>query len=123
MPASMKKKLIWQRKQSLVREIWSAQAPKDMFVTGRPRPTGLAGWHLFENCQVCRSAKYWRGELLSHFRPLLAMAEWDFSIRPAPLPFGKNRQKWPTNRPPGNPAGRTPKVMSPAGMSKVMSAG
>jgi hypothetical protein len=27
-----------------------------MFVSGRPRPTGLAGRHLFENCQVCRSA-------------------------------------------------------------------
>jgi hypothetical protein len=61
---------IWShKKQSLVREISSAQAPKDMFVTGRPRPwicyfssssmprpTGLAGRHLFENCQVCRKA-------------------------------------------------------------------
>jgi hypothetical protein len=34
----------------------SAQAPKDMLVTGRPRPTGLAGRQLFENCQVCQSA-------------------------------------------------------------------
>jgi hypothetical protein len=33
------------------------------------------------------------------------MAEWDFSIRPAALPLGQNRQKWPTNRPPGKPGG------------------
>jgi hypothetical protein len=26
-----------------------------------------------------------------------------FSIRPAAFPLGQNRQKWPTNRPPGNP--------------------
>jgi hypothetical protein len=26
-----------------------------------------------------------------------------FSIRPAALPLGQNRQKWPTNLPPGNP--------------------
>jgi hypothetical protein len=41
---------------------------------------------------------------LGHFRPLLAMAEWDFSIQQAALPLGKNWRKWPTNRPPGNPA-------------------
>jgi hypothetical protein len=40
---------------------------------------------------------------LGPFGSLLAMAEWDFSIRPAAFPLGKNRQKWPTNRPPGNP--------------------
>jgi hypothetical protein len=44
------------KKQSLVREILSAKAPKDMLATGRPSPTGLAGRQLFENCQVCRSA-------------------------------------------------------------------
>jgi hypothetical protein len=27
-----------------------------MLVTARPRPTGLAGRQLFENCQVCWSA-------------------------------------------------------------------
>jgi hypothetical protein len=44
------------KKTVIVREILSAQAPKDMLVTGRPRPTGLAGRQLFENCQVCQSA-------------------------------------------------------------------
>jgi hypothetical protein len=54
---------------------------------------------------------------LGHFRPLLTMAEWDVSIRPAAFPLGQNRQKWPTNRTPGNPGDMCQSEWASAGSS------